>query len=754
MLHSPLKTALAYECFQDQASSTLALPSDHKLKTKGTGKQRVQEQVMMTVKRQKQKSSVSSSVGHSNRGSMYDGLSDGYGYGTSRGSYYTKTQTGSSNWGYPLYNGTLKRDAESRRYSSYSQMEGWASRAHSKAVSPRAGSDYCFVHNIKSSRSEPDLYCEPPRGTLRRAQGSARAEHKATLNRHSIYSSCSTQQGTSRTSKKMPARALSCPSSVCPVSVPCLSHISPVLHAHVLCLSHISPGVPCSCPMSVPCLSCAPHSCPMSVPVSPGTPCSRPVPVPVSPGQVYRLGGIAKLVELLRSQNQNVQRAAAGALRNLVFKNPTNKMETRRQNGIRECVSLLRRTGNTEIQKQLTGLLWNLSSTDELKEELIQEALPVLTDCVIIPFSGWSDGSCNRTREIIDPEVFFNATGCLSPAHPLSSLSPAVLLGVFLRNLSSADMGRQTMRNYPGLIDSVMTYAQNCVASNRPDDKSVENCICILHNLSYRLDAEVPNKYTQLNHMARSVYMDKTLTGCFNSRSGKMENDEYGVPLPEEDFKPKGPSWLYHSDAIRTYLSLMDQSKKDATLEACAGALQNLTASRGLMSNAMSQLIGLKEKGLPRIARLLQSNSSEVVRSGASLLSNMSRHPVLHKTMAHQVLPDVSRLLSFQSGNTSSYGEIMTSACYTLRNLIMSNPHLGKSYLSSNLINNVVSLCRNGSCPKAAEAARLLLTDLWSNRELQSVLKQVRTALLFLGVRNSPGLFNSQSGELGKVLIL
>ncbi|NXI29831.1 PKP1 protein, partial [Sterrhoptilus dennistouni] len=709
MLHSPLKTALAYECFQDQASSTLALPSDHKLKTKGTGKQRVQEQVMMTVKRQKQKSSVSSSVGHSNRGSMYDGLSDGYGYGTSRGSYYTKTQTGSSNWGYPLYNGTLKRDAESRRYSSYSQMEGWASRAHSKAVSPRAGSDYCFVHNIKSSRSEPDLYCEPPRGTLRRAQGSARAEHKATLNRHSIYSSCSTQQGTSRTSKKMPARALSCPSS----NKPDVVYAQPVMSCKQdgvygqaqtgskICGDEIDAGTMtiqkaiqllCSSDDKYQAMGAyyLQHTCFQDESAK---------------QEVYRLGGIAKLVELLRSQNQNVQRAAAGALRNLVFKNPTNKMETRRQNGIRECVSLLRRTGNTEIQKQLTGLLWNLSSTDELKEELIQEALPVLTDCVIIPFSGWSDGSCNRTREIIDPEVFFNATGCL-------------------RNLSSADMGRQTMRNYPGLIDSVMTYAQNCVASNRPDDKSVENCICILHNLSYRLDAEVPNKYTQLNHMARSVYMDKTLTGCFNSRSGKMENDEYGVPLPEEDFKPKGPSWLYHSDAIRTYLSLMDQSKKDATLEACAGALQNLTASRGLMSNAMSQLIGLKEKGLPRIARLLQSNSSEVVRSGASLLSNMSRHPVLHKTMAHQVLPDVSRLLSFQSGNTSSYGEIMTSACYTLRNLIMSNPHLGKSYLSSNLINNVVSLCRNGSCPKAAEAARLLLTDLWSNRELQSVLKQ------------------------------
>lgn len=65
------------------------------------------------------------------------------------------------------------------------------------------------------------------------------------------------------------------------------------------------------------------------------------------------------------------------------------------------------------ISISFLGLLWNLSSTDELKEELIQEALPVLTDCVIIPFSGWSDGGCNGTREIIDPEVFFNATGCL-----------------------------------------------------------------------------------------------------------------------------------------------------------------------------------------------------------------------------------------------------------------------------------------------------------------------------------------------------
>lgn len=65
------------------------------------------------------------------------------------------------------------------------------------------------------------------------------------------------------------------------------------------------------------------------------------------------------------------------------------------------------------ISAPLPGLLWNLSSTDELKEELVADALPVLADRVIIPFSGWCDGNSNMSRDVVDPEVFFNATGCL-----------------------------------------------------------------------------------------------------------------------------------------------------------------------------------------------------------------------------------------------------------------------------------------------------------------------------------------------------
>jgi cell envelope opacity-associated protein A len=43
-------------------------------------------------------------------------------------------------------------------------------------------------------------------------------------------------------------------------------------------------------------------------------------------------GGIPPLVELLESQDLKVQRAAAGALRTLAFKNDENKSQVRYQN--------------------------------------------------------------------------------------------------------------------------------------------------------------------------------------------------------------------------------------------------------------------------------------------------------------------------------------------------------------------------------------------------------------------------------------
>lgn len=71
--------------------------------------------------------------------------------------------------------------------------------------------------------------------------------------------------------------------------------------------------------------------------------------------QVLQLGGIPDLVSLLRSPNAGVSQAAAGALRNLVFKHQHNKLEVQHCGGIAKALQLLKETNSTDTQKQITG---------------------------------------------------------------------------------------------------------------------------------------------------------------------------------------------------------------------------------------------------------------------------------------------------------------------------------------------------------------------------------------------------------------
>lgn len=726
MLNSPapLRTALAPEIFVWQNESSLALPSDIHLKS-GTGRdQRVKEQVMMTVKRQKPRASQSTTMNYGNRASsVYETLEDSYNMNRNSSVSGNKYQSGSS-WGYqPQYNGTLKK--ETKRFSSQSQFDNCGRQQFMSVGGPISpGSDYGYIQTLKSSRSEPDLTGPNIRPTQRRqtiynAQYQNNAQHQNTqqprrsvrgsTNNSSFYS----QQSSQWKASNMPART---PSSISTGQrQPLYSTMQRYEQAYAPKQETYAPpqlpsrmesrdefeGPSMTIEKAVELLSYDKHQTTGASYIQ--HTCYQDEN---AKNVVYQHNGIQKLIALLDHPEQKVQQAAAGALRNLVFKNNPNKIETSQKGGVRAAVNLLRKTPNEETQKQLTGLLWNLSSTDQLKDELVRDALPVLNECVVIPFSGWTENSVPGQKSNMHPEIFFNATGCL-------------------RNLSSAEVGRQAMRNTPGLVDSLMYYIQKQVANNNPDDKSVENCACILHNLSYHLDSEVPNKYSQLNEqMLRNQQTDKASSGCFSNKSEKIQNNNFELPLPEEDVNPKGASLLSHSSAIKTYLSLLGQSKKDSILEASAGALQNLTASKGPMSNGMSQIIGLKENGLPQITQLLQSGNSDVVKTGASLLSNMSRHPSLHRNMGTQVLPDVSRLLSQTSTSATNSEDILSSACYTMRNLVMAQPQMAKQSLSTNLVGNVINMCKNGASPKAAEAARLFLTDMWSQKELQGILKQ------------------------------
>ncbi|XP_044065672.1 plakophilin-1 [Siniperca chuatsi] len=424
--------------------------------------------------------------------------------------------------------------------------------------------------------------------------------------------------------------------------------------------------------------------------------------------EVSQLGGIPLLVTLLRSPNPGVSQASAGALRNLVFKDQNNKLEVQHCGGIAKALQLLKEADSTETQKQVTGLLWNLSSADELKEELIATALPALTENVVVPFTCWSD---NSSINNIHPDVFYNATGCL-------------------RNLSCAKKKeRQAMRECRGLIDSLMSYIQSCVAEENPDDKSVENCACILHNLTYQLETESPECFSKLQPQTGSQAGSKKspTIGCFSPKSSKAQKEfsfdaARGMP---EDSTPSGVKWLCHPKAMQTYLSLLGSSQNNATLEACCGALQNLTASKELGSSAMSQILVQKLGVLLHMPTLLKSPNRSLQKTAMSLLGNMSRTSSLQTTMAKQILPELTSLLSSGPLLMGKSDETISTACSTVRNLILADTEVSKKVINNELVSSLTDLSENGSFPKGRKAASVLLYSLWNEKNLQGFVKKL-----------------------------
>ncbi|XP_026162628.1 plakophilin-1-like [Mastacembelus armatus] len=424
--------------------------------------------------------------------------------------------------------------------------------------------------------------------------------------------------------------------------------------------------------------------------------------------EVLQLNGILPLVNLLRSPSLQVSQTASAALRNLSFKNDSNKEVINRCGGIAEAVNLLRNTNSVEIQKQLTGLLWNLSSAESLKPELLKTALPVLMEHVILPYTTGPD---QTNRSCQDPEIFYHTTGCL-------------------RNVSSTKQSnRQAMRKCRGLIDSLVTYVKDCVEREKPDDKSVGNCVGILHNLTFQLEAEVPTLFHRITTLGKSLSRSHSQDtsnpiSCFNSQNKSTENEKaFDYPVIEEP-QPNGAGWLIHSQTLQSYLSLLDTSQQEETQEACCGALQNLTAHEGIVSNMMSQIIVQKLNGLQVITPLLNSSNANLQRSTVALVGNLTKNPNLQTAIARKALPEL--LVFLNTGTKEGIGsdDTLTMACQTANCLVIKEPEMGKHLLNNRLISLLKDLSQNQFFPKSSKAAAVFLYNLWSEKDLQSFLRK------------------------------
>lgn len=429
--------------------------------------------------------------------------------------------------------------------------------------------------------------------------------------------------------------------------------------------------------------------------------------------KVHQLRGIPRLLQLLKVPSEDVQRAVCGALRNLVFEDNDNKLEVAELNGVPRLLQVLKQSSDLETKKQITGLLWNLSSSDRLKHLLVTEALATLTENIVVPFSGWPEGDYPKANGLLDLDIFYNATGCL-------------------RNMSSAGPdSRKVMRRSDCLIDSLVHYVRGTIADYQPDDKATENCVCVLHNLSYQLEAELPDPYAQ------SIYAPQRNTqpdngrsvGCFGGRSRKVKEQFQALPMLEEKSSPKGVEWLWHSIVIRMYLSLIAKSTRTYTQEASLGALQNLTAGSGPMPAAVAQMVVQRENGLQHARKMLHVGEPSVRRAAVSLLRNLSRNLPLQDSIAKETLPDLVSVLPSTVPSTELLIETTASACYTLSNLVQTNLQHARDLLNAGGLPKIIAISASDTSAmsnKASRAASALLFSLWAHTELHGSYRKAQ----------------------------
>ncbi len=158
----------------------------------------------------------------------------------------------------------------------------------------------------------------------------------------------------------------------------------------------------------------------------------------------------------------------------------------------------------------------------DLKRSIVDEALMYLVNIVIIPHSGW-DPNGGPGGDIVWSTVFRNASG-------------------IMRNVSSAgDYGRKRLRECEGLVDALVFLVRRAIEKGNIDNKSVENCVCVLRNLSYRAqEVEDPN-YDKRQPGAAGAGPGGGETragakptsdnlGCFGAGKGKKKDGAPGGP--------------------------------------------------------------------------------------------------------------------------------------------------------------------------------------------------------------------------------
>ncbi|CAK7309091.1 catenin delta-1 isoform X8 [Vulpes vulpes] len=432
---------------------------------------------------------------------------------------------------------------------------------------------------------------------------------------------------------------------------------------------------------------------------------------------VRKLKGIPVLVGLLDHPKKEVHLGACGALKNISFgRDQDNKIAIKNCDGVPALVRLLRKARDMDLTEVITGTLWNLSSHDSIKMEIVDHALHALTDEVIIPHSGWErepNEDC-KPRHIEWESVLTNTAGCL-------------------RNVSSErSEARRKLRECDGLVDALIFIVQAEIGQKDSDSKLVENCVCLLRNLSYQVHREIPQ--AERYQEAPPSVANNTgphAASCFGAKKGKGKkptedpaNDT--VDFPKRTSPARGYELLFQPEVVRIYISLLKESKTPAILEASAGAIQNLCAGRWTYGRYIRSALR-QEKALSAIADLLTNEHERVVKAASGALRNLAVDARNKELIGKHAIPNlVKNLPGGQQSSSQNFSEdTVVSLLNTINEVIAENLEAAKKLRETQGIEKLVLINKSGNrSEKEVRAAALVLQTIWGYKELRKPLEK------------------------------
>ncbi|CAF0821040.1 unnamed protein product [Didymodactylos carnosus] len=461
------------------------------------------------------------------------------------------------------------------------------------------------------------------------------------------------------------------------------------------------------------------------------------------------LNGIAYLVALLEHEKPEIQKNACGALRNLCYgkRNDENKLELKKCGGLAALIRLLRRTPFEDVREAVTAVLWNASSSLTLKGEILDDGLMVLVKNIIIPFSGWNPDPNQRLNpQGKFPPVFKNATG-------------------ILRNCSSANYdGRRKMRECDGFIPALLHAVNSSLQSlNEIDNKAIENSMCILRNLSYKLQEIVDRDYDK-NYPAMAAVVagtassswsvnpshhdEKIKTGCMgskkkpkqlqqqqylqnqlNNRQQREQSHEpsniYAILAPREG---RPVELLWQPEVIGTYVHLLRHSSNPDTLEATAGCIQNLTACYWKPSNDLRAEVR-KARGLPELVDLLHVDECDaVVNASAIALRNLAIDPTNSEVLSNYAMKDLVEALPDQKQQHPRHSdETIASVLAAINEIIRVNDTHAKSLFEKEGVQRMIFIMNSKPHTfnsKVIKYTAHVLSTMWKHRSLHELYKK------------------------------